>query len=83
MCTISIVWKPRNGLNVKRSLGFFSIQYLSYNCKKRTGAKKWSDSVLCDFGVAYAKGVDYNKTIFISDTEAERACDRLRRLVKI
>ena len=33
--------------------------------------------MLCDFGVAYAKGVDYNKTIFINDAEAKEAYDRI------
>ena len=71
MCTISIVWKRRNGFNVKRSLPiFFSIAL--NKSQKNTGAKRnGGDLVLCDFGVAYAKGVDYNKTIFINDAKGE------------
>ena len=33
--------------------------------------------MLCDFGIAYAKGVDYNKTIFINDAEAKEAYDHV------
>ncbi|MDC3321235.1 hypothetical protein OAV88_01400 [bacterium] len=39
---------------------------------------KGCDPVLCDFGIAYANGVDYNKTIFVDDREAKEAYDHVR-----